>query len=130
MSRLLRLFPRTWRASYGSEVADMLASSGRPWRDRADLVHAAAAVRGHQLVDALSERTDATMWYLRAAGLGLVVLGLVGGFWATPRLADGIVEIPLHWWSMLAVLPLVGGIVLLAAAWWLGRSRGGPIARS
>ena len=115
MDRMLRLFPRAWRAAYGSEVTEMLARSERPWRDRADLVRAAAAVRGHQLVDPLLERTDG-MRYQLVAGLGLVVLGVAGGFWVTPQLAHGIVELPQHWWSTLAVLPGVLGLGLAAVA--------------
>ena len=129
MDRMLRLFPRAWRAAYGSEVTEMLARSERPWRDRADLVRAAAAVRGHQLVDPLLERTDG-MRYQLVAGLGLVVLGVAGGFWVTPQLAHGIVELPQHWWSTLAVLPAVAGIVLLGVAWQHGRGRGRRVTRS
>jgi uncharacterized protein YjeT (DUF2065 family) len=130
MTRLLLwLFPRAWRASYGREVGEMLAGSQRPWRDRADLLRAAAAVRGRQLVDTLLERTDTTMRNLRAAGIGLVAVGLAGVAWVIPQLADGIIELPFHWWSSLAALPLVAGTALLAAAWWLGNGHGGRVTR-
>lgn len=57
---------------------------------------------------------------LALAGV-LVVAGIVGGAWATPRLQDGWVEIPGHWWSTLAVLPAVVGVGLAALAFRSGR---------
>jgi hypothetical protein len=114
---LLRLFPRAWRAAYGAEVADMLARSRRPWRDRADLLRAAVEARGDRVDELLEERMD-TLRNLRIVAAGLVALGLAGGVWATGQLRDGVLEIPLHWWSTLAVLPLLAGIALGAVAWW------------
>lgn len=116
MSGLLRLFPEQWRAAYGEEVAEMLTASRSPWRDRADLLRA-AGVRGRQLADLLTERKDHVR-YLGVVGLGLIALGLGGVWWAVPRLAHGLVEIPQHWWSTLAVLPLIAGTALAVVAWW------------
>lgn len=86
-------------------------------------------MRGRQLVDTLLEGTDTTMRNLRAAGIGLVAVGLAGVAWVIPQLADGIIELPFHWWSSLAALPLVAGTALLAAAWWLGNGHGGRVTR-
>jgi hypothetical protein len=115
VSRLLRLFPRAWRAAHGEEVADMLAASGHPWSDRLDLVRAGVEIRTDQLIHQLHGRT--TVMRLRVIAVGLVALGLGGAGWATPQLTHGVVEIPMHWWSTLAVLPLGAGAVLAAIAW-------------
>jgi hypothetical protein len=116
VSRLLRLFPKAWRATYGDEVADMLTSSDRPWSDRLDLVRAGVGMRTDQLIDQLQGRTM-LMRSLRVIAVGLAALGLGGAVWATPQLAHGVGEIPMHWWSSLAVLPLAAGIVLAVVAW-------------
>ena len=53
---------------------------------------------------------------LPALAVVLIVAGILGGAWATPRLQEGWVEIPGHWWSTLAVLPAVVGAGLAALA--------------
>ena len=53
---------------------------------------------------------------LPALAVVLIVAGILGGAWATPRLQEGWVEIPGHWWSTLAVLPAVVGTGLAALA--------------
>jgi hypothetical protein len=118
MTRLLRLFPKAWQAAYGEEVADLLASSTQPWGDRLDLVRAAARVRTDQL-----NGGTIIMRALRVIAIGLLGLGLAGGGWAATQLTDGVVEIPMHWWSSLAVLPLPVGIVLAVLAWRPRRHR-------
>jgi hypothetical protein len=116
MTRLLWLFPKAWRAAHGDEVADMLASSDRPWSDRLDLVRAGVDLRTDQLIHLVHGRTM-LMRSLRVTAVALAVLGLGGAAWATPQLAHGVGEIPMHWWSSLAVLPLAVGIVLAVVAW-------------
>lgn len=114
MSLLIRLFPREWRRRYGDEITDLLASSNHPWRDRADVLAAAIAARAERITAVRNVRLTAA---------ALVVLGVLGGFWATPRLSDGPREIPGHWWSTLAVLPAVIGLGLAVAAWIHAGSR-------
>lgn len=116
MSRLLRLFPKAWRATYGDEVAEMLSSSDRPWCDRLDLVRAGVDLRTDQLIHLVQGRTM-LMRSLRVIAVALAALGLGGAAWVTPQLAHGVGEIPMHWWSSLAVLPLGVGIVLAVVAW-------------
>jgi hypothetical protein len=37
--------------------------------------------------------------------------------WSVPQLANGIVEVPGHWWSTLAASPLLLAAVLAVLAW-------------
>lgn len=113
MTRLLRLFPREWRERYGHEVEEALEHSTRPARDRLDLVRAAVSVRGQ---DARSRLEGA----VRRAGLGvlsgaLLLAGAAGAWWSQANLSEGIGEIPRHWWSTAACLPLAAAVLL--AAW-------------
>src|SRR5262249_38760415 len=48
-------------------------------------------------------------------GLALIVVGTVAALWAVGQLADGVAELPRHWWSTLAALPMALGIVITAA---------------
>lgn len=107
MTRLIRLFPDDWRHAYGEEVADMLAASTHPWRDRTDVFRVALMMR--------LEKIDMRTVYALAAVL--ITAGVLGGVWVTPQLASGITEIPQHWWSAFAVLPAVVGVGLPAVAW-------------
>jgi hypothetical protein len=116
---VLRLLPAQWRARYGGEVSDALAHSRRPLRDLLDVTRLAVELHGREL-------TMRPLWIVAAA---LVALGLAGAAWATPQLADGVAEIPGHWWSTLAVMPLVVGLALAAGlVWW--RRRAGTVQRS
>jgi hypothetical protein len=114
MTRLLRLFPREWRERYGQEVEEALEHSSRPARDRLDLVRAAVSVRGQDVRSRL-ERA------VRRAGLGvlsgaaLVLAGAAGTWWSQANLSGGVGEIPRHWWSTAACLPLAAAALL--AAW-------------
>jgi sulfite exporter TauE/SafE len=47
-------------------------------------------------------------------GVGVAAIG-----WATGQLADGVREIPSHWWSTLACAPLAVGVALAAVSWRL-----------
>jgi hypothetical protein len=51
-----------------------------------------------------------------------VVLGAAGLGWAVSELQDGLTEVPQHWWSTLATLPLLLGVGILCLA-GLGRAR-------
>jgi hypothetical protein len=44
MKLLIRLFPRSWQQRYHEEIADHLAHSTRPARDRLDLLMALGPV--------------------------------------------------------------------------------------
>jgi hypothetical protein len=48
-------------------------------------------------------------------GFVLVVAGLFPAAWAIGELAEGVIEVPRHWWSTLSVLPLVAGLFMTAA---------------
>lgn len=110
MTRLLRLFPREWRERYGREVEEALEHSTRPARDRFDLVRAAVSIRRQDVERAV-----------RRAGLGalsgaaLLLAGAAGVWWSQANLSEGIGEIPRHWWSTAACLPLAAAALL--AAW-------------
>jgi len=49
-------------------------------------------------------------------GTLLVVVGAINTTWAAGELSEGIGEIPRHWWSSLATLPLIAGVALLLLA--------------
>ena len=115
MTRLLRLFPREWRERYGREVEEALEHSTRPARDRFDLVRAAVSIRRQTMERAV-----------RSAGLGvlsgaaLLLAGAAGAWWSQANLSEGIGEIPRHWWSTAACLPLAAAVLLAA---WSSASR-------
>jgi hypothetical protein len=52
-------------------------------------------------------------------GAVLVVVGLTGLIWSVTHLSGGIADLPGHWWSTLALLPLVVGVTLLVWTWTL-----------
>ena len=99
---LLRLLPRPWRARYGDELLELLAASRRPVRDTLDGARLAA---GLHLVR-IDHLEEATVRRLLLLALACAVAGGVGAAWAAANLADGLAEIPNHWWSTLAVSPL------------------------
>jgi hypothetical protein len=86
VKRLVRLYPRRWRDRYGREMSDLLSASERPWRDGLNI--AAYAVLAWLEVPLF--RAIVTVV---AAG-SLVMFGFTVG-----QLADGVSEIPEHWWS-------------------------------
>lgn len=59
----------------------------------------------------------ATAWF----GLVLILGGLGSSTWAMGQLAEGVREIPQHWWSSLAVLPLLAGIAVTAVGLFRAR---------
>ena len=48
-------------------------------------------------------------------GLALIVVGTIPALWAVGELSDGLVELPRHWWSTIAALPIAVGVVTTAA---------------
>ena len=107
-------FPKPWRDRYGAELSEQLADAGAA--DRFDLVVAAAAMWGDHVRNQI-ERTRGLMSMLRRLALALIALGLGSVVWATSELQDGMAELPGHWWSTLATVPLLTGLVLAAVAW-------------
>jgi hypothetical protein len=61
--------------------------------------------------DGASGRT-LTFWM----GLALAILGGFGAAWSAGKLTRGIWEIPQHWWSSLATVPAIVGVLLLVAS--------------
>jgi hypothetical protein len=49
-------------------------------------------------------------------GLGLVVVGSIAALWAVGNLADGLAELPHHWWSTLATVPMAIGVAITTLA--------------
>jgi hypothetical protein len=104
---LLRLYPRSWRDRYGDEVLELLEKSQRPIRDSADVAVRAVILRA------------ADLGRHRWAAVLLVVIGVEGLLWSVPQLQDGLTEVPMHWWSTLAVLPMAVGLAMLALSFAL-----------
>jgi hypothetical protein len=102
VTRLLRVVPEPWRARFRAEITEALETSERPVRDRADLIR-----WGVQL------RVEKAVRKLVLVGTLLVVVGALATAWASGELGGGIAEIPRHWWSTLATLPLLAGVALL-----------------
>ena len=111
MRALLRLFPRDWRERYGDEVLELIERRG--WRpgDAANLMSSAAMVWMEHLMRAAKEDW---MHRLLIVGIALVVVGAVTTTWAVTELSNGLLEIPMHWWSTAAALPLALGVLLTA----------------
>ncbi|MGH9120163.1 MAG: hypothetical protein ACRD0A_20540 [Acidimicrobiales bacterium] len=112
------LFPRSWRQSYGAEVAEHLAAGRCPVRDRIDLVLAV----GPAWIDWLAGKRSA-MRTIVITAVVLVAVGLVTTVRATTQLARGLVEIPGHWWSTLAAAPLAAGLAMLLVVLLAQRTR-------
>lgn len=90
MDRLIMwVLPAEFRTSHGDELIDMLDSSARPIRDRADVVVAGVGLRLGRATRPL---------------LVVAVVGVVGsGFalvHAIANLRHGVTEVADHWWSM------------------------------
>ncbi|MDQ4070088.1 MAG: hypothetical protein M3203_11540, partial [Actinomycetota bacterium] len=114
MSRWLRLFPKPWRDRYGGEVDEVLERSRRSGlADGLDLLAAAPAV----WADHLRDRRTTLMRTVRAVAVMLVAVGGVAVTWAVTELQGGIAELPSHWWSGLATVPLLAGLALSWLAW-------------
>jgi hypothetical protein len=86
MRRLVWLYPRRWRDRYGRELVELLDVSQRPWRDSVNvLVHAALVWLEVPVVKLI---------VIVAAPASLMLFGFSVG-----QLADGVREVPHHWWS-------------------------------
>jgi hypothetical protein len=59
------------------------------------------------------------------ARASLTAVGTVGLVWSVLQLQHGVLEVPMHWWSTLAALPLAAGVLLLGwlvpLGWWRAR---------
>jgi hypothetical protein len=103
MRLLIRLFPGRWRDRYGEEIADHLAHSGRPGRDRLDLLLALAPMWAD----------DTRRLAMRPMLIWTRALGVAMTLWAASELEGGVAELPRHWWSTAAVLlPLTAATVV------------------
>lgn len=113
MSRILWLAPAVWRRRYGPEVIDLLASSKRPLADRVDLIRTCLGLRGATVREAVTMRTCVLVTSLMALGLGIAWAAA-----ADQQLANGLVELPGHWWSAPALGLVVAGAAGVAWLAW------------
>jgi hypothetical protein len=97
---LLHLAPSAWRNRYRDEIAAQLSSSDRRLRDSADIVLTALRLRIDQIQGSR---------HLGEAAVAILVVGAVWTAWAVPQLADGVIELPGHWWSAPGPALLLGG---------------------
>ncbi len=47
-------------------------------------------------------------------GLMLIATGVLPALWAASEVAGGVLDIARHWWSTVAIAPLVVGVVMTA----------------
>jgi hypothetical protein len=78
---LLRLYPAAWRAHYGDEFAELLASRPPSLRDRIDILRGALDARVHPQVASTSTR-EASLPRDRTAGGLIVIAGTMLTTWA------------------------------------------------
>jgi hypothetical protein len=110
MKLLIRLFPRWWRESYGEEIADHLAHSCRPGRDRLDLLFALALMWADDL---RRFPMPPTLIWTRAAAAVFAATGAATTLWATSELDGGVTDLFQHWWSTsAALLPLTAAVAV------------------
>jgi hypothetical protein len=114
--RWSELFPRDWRERYGEEIDDLLARSRRPIRDRLDLLISAIGAHRREAFRLLAERPR-LLKAARALACLFVLIGIASGLSMQPRLSHGLLEIPGHWWSTIAVLPTILGLGLASVSW-------------
>jgi MFS superfamily sulfate permease-like transporter len=60
----------------------------------------------------MEQRHDVQMAWL---GFALVVAGTIAALWAVGNLNGGLAEVPHHWWSTLATIPIILGVATTAA---------------
>ena len=104
---LLRLAPGAWRDRYRTEILAQLSSSEHRVRDTANVTLAALGLRADQI-----RRSQPMM----KMAVGILVVGAAWTAWAVPQLADGMTELPGHWWSAPGPALVVTGGVLAALA--------------
>ena len=70
-ARLLRLYPRTWRQRYASEVAAVLELADIGWRGRVDLIRGALDARLHEpsRIPAIAALVCGGLWTFIGAGI-------------------------------------------------------------
>jgi len=95
----MRMLPAQIRTSHGDELEEMLHSSTRPVRDRADIVTAGMGLR---LGRATRPLLVAAVIGTCASALALVI--------AIENLQRGVTEIPDHWWSTFTASGLIGSL--------------------
>jgi hypothetical protein len=102
---LLRLAPAAWRNRYRVEILAHMAESERGLRDAADLGLIALRMRLDQL--------PRSRLMINVA-IGVLIVGIAWTAWAIPQLADGVAELPGHWWSAPGpALVLIGALIAL-----------------
>jgi hypothetical protein len=117
---LVRLYPATWRARYGDEFAELLASRPPSLRDRFDIVVGAVDARVNPQVGAGSERERA-LPHDRSLGGLIVLAGALISAWAglaitqMPRWDSGDAIASPELASASYLSGLVGAILIAAA---------------
>lgn len=104
----LRFLPARWRKRYGEEIDELLSASERPFADLLDVAK--------QTTRWYLEAVMRNVWRTSAIVLGIVSLFALG--YTVNDLADGITELPKHWWSSAPLfgLALAGGLSFLGRA--------------
>lgn len=100
---IVRMLPRSRRERYGEEIAALLERTRGP----SDPFNVAVlAARWHV------EETMRDIWSVLAIVVAAASLFALG--YATNGLADGITELPRHWWSTAPILGLFLAVTLAA----------------
>jgi hypothetical protein len=125
--RLLRLYPAAWRARYGEEFAELLASRPPALRDRLDIIAGALDARLHPQVAAVPAGIAGRARDRSVAAL-LVVAGALLTIWAAIGLSfagmwDGSEEATARSLLGVSYASGVAGAVLVAIALLLVASR-------
>jgi hypothetical protein len=111
---LLRLAPAPWRQRFRSEILAHLSSSDHRMRDTVNVTLTALGLRADQI------RRSRHMMKIAVA---ILVVGAVWTAWAVPQLAEGVTELPGHWWSAPGpTLVLTGGMLAALGAYRRHRS--------
>lgn len=115
--RLVRLYPRAWRARYGQEMLALLEQGSASWKDVIDLTRGAASewIRASRSVRATlalagsvtsSAAATALAWFVRGQGLeppGEAVAILAWGLAAICMLIYMTISMPPIWWDVKAI---------------------------
>jgi hypothetical protein len=112
--RLLRLYPRSFRSEYHTELnlvfTELLTEIGprRAWvRVLLDLFRTVPRYRMEDIM-----KTPRSNRAILGASLAVLV-SIVGLVWAAGELSGGLTEALRHWWSTLPVLALAASLVAL-----------------
>jgi hypothetical protein len=106
MRRLLTALLPGRRRRFGPEIAGLLGASGRPISDVVDVAKHVVLWNAEEIV----RKPIHVVAGLLAAG-SLFALG-----YAVAGLADGIAELPRHWWSVAPLGGLLASLVLVLIA--------------